>query len=129
MNNLLLLFDIAVPLLFAFILLYPFHLRDNKPQHYKGIWLLLGTFIKNRYGAVWMLNVGLGIDIGNKIRSCTQNYLLGIIATSIWILFFGGIFLWYPFHLKHKRPEKYQGIWKTIGEWLGEWGAPSPPKK
>lgn len=127
-NWLLILLEFLTPLCFAFLLLYPFHLRDNNPQHYKGIWLLIGNILVNRYGAIWLLNVCLGINIGNEAWISTHNYLLGSAITIIWISFFGFIFLGYPFYVKHKRPEKYKGLWKAIGEWLGEWRVPPPTK-
>lgn len=122
MNLFLLFLYFVTNLLAGFFLLYPFYLRDKKPQYYKGIWLWVGTIFKNRGGAVYFLIILSGFSIGNIIELLTQIFdlPLKILVTGAWITFFGLVFLCYPFHLKHKSPEKYQGIWRAIGEWLGE---------
>jgi len=104
----------------AFLLLYPFYLRDHKPARYKGVWQKIGTlFGNNRYWVIWLLNFYLGLGLSNVVGFFAPKYI-GLIVALLYFLFSSLIFLWYPFHLKDKKPEKYKGIWKRIGEWIGD---------
>ena len=103
-------------LLFAFILLYPFYLRDSRPTHYKGFWRVIGFLFKNRYGAIWVLNVYLAVSVFFIAGSFTQRYLIRLLAMLLYLALFTPIFLWYPYYLKEKRPERYKGIWRNIGK-------------
>lgn len=109
-----------ITLLFAFILLYPFYLQGHAPARYKGAWRAIGSMFKNRYGAIWVLIVYLGINVFTVADIFTRKHFIGLLATFIYFSLFTPVFLWYPFYLKERRPEKYRGIWKRIGEWLGD---------
>lgn len=100
-----------------FFLLYPFYLRDNKPEKHKGIWLLIGQIFKNRSGSLCFIILYLGFSIGTIVGQQKNNQHLGALLLVIWIGFSYLCLLWYPYHLKHNRPEKYTGLWRTIGEW------------
>lgn len=106
--------------LLAFVLLYPFYLRDHKPERYKGIWRAIGSLLgNNRYWVVWLLNLYLALSVSFVVTSFTQKSI-GLIAGLLYFSFFSPIFLWYPFYLKEQKPEKYKGIWRRIGEWIGD---------
>lgn len=106
-------------LLLAFVLLYPFYLKDHKPAHYKGIWRAIGIVFRNRYGVIWLTNFYLALNVSHVAGYFTNNKLMKIMIMLLYFLLFTPVFLWYPFHLKYKRPEKYKGTWRRIGEWLG----------
>jgi hypothetical protein len=77
------------------------------------------VFGNNRYWVVWLLNFYLGLNVSFIVGSFTQKSF-GLIAGLLYFLLLTPVFLWYPFHLKEKKPEKYKGIWKRIGEWIGD---------
>lgn len=107
-------------LLAAFVLLYPFYLRDTTPARYKGIWQSIGSAFGNRYGAIYALNIYWGLNVGLVVGIFTEKSFIPFMAVLLYILLFTLVFLWYPFHLKEKKPEKYKGVWKRIGEWMGD---------
>ncbi|GAW29883.1 hypothetical protein [Carboxydocella sp. ULO1] len=119
----------ATLLVYAFFLLYPFYLRDKQPQRYKGIWLEIGTLFRNRYGALIVLNITLGLTINFIIKSYTNNGAFGFISMIVYYLIFSTTFLWYPFYLKEKKASKYKGIWKVIGDWIGDPRSAFPHRK
>lgn|GEM_PF-6403058 len=103
----------------AFILLYPFYLRDNRPSSYKGVWRAIGNYTRDRYGSVWLLI----ITGGGTLFLITSNYIQEPafhLALVLVYLFFSGLLLLYPYHLKYSSPERYVGFWKNLGEWMGE---------
>jgi uncharacterized membrane protein YozB (DUF420 family) len=104
-------------LLFFFLLLYPFYLRDNKPEQYNGIWLFIGEILKGRHRSLFIINIYLGMLIGTIVSQQTNNSHLGAASLAIWIFSFYVLFLLHPYNLKHYRPEKYTGLWRIIGEW------------
>ncbi|MEW6171587.1 MAG: hypothetical protein AB1510_00755 [Bacillota bacterium] len=110
---------LLISLLLASVLLYPFYLKDHKSARYKGVWQKIGTLFGNRYWVVWWLNFNLGLGLSNVVDSFAFKYT-GLIAAPLYVLFSSLIFLWYPFNLKDKKPEKYKGVWKRIGEWIGD---------
>ena len=114
-----LLVNFCITLLVAFLLLYPFHIRDYNPKRHLELWLWIRAFFKNRSGAISGVMICSAVGIIQAIIMGTQNIPLGVITALIWMSFFGGIFR-YPYYLKQKKPEKYKGLWKTIGEWLRE---------
>lgn len=103
----------------AFILLYPFYLRDNRPSGYKGIWRYIGSYIRDRYGSVWLLII-IG---GGTLFMITSNYIqepaFHIILVVVYLIF-SSLLLLYPYHLKYCFPERYVGFWRNLGEWMGE---------
>ncbi|MFZ5642250.1 MAG: hypothetical protein ACOY46_01515 [Bacillota bacterium] len=103
----------------AFIMLYPFYLRDKKPSKYRGIWFIIGDFLKDRHGAVWMLIILLGGLIFNISAYYIQGPLLYTLLIIGYMIFSVTVLL-YPYHLKYKTPERYVGLWKSMGEWMGE---------
>lgn len=118
-TKLLILF-ILLSLFFSFFLLYPLYLRDNKPAFYKGTWRVIGSIFRNRYGVFWVLILYFGINIFFVAGFFTQEYFIRFLAMLLYFSIFMPVFLWYPYHLKEKRPEKYKGIWRLIGDWLGD---------
>ncbi|ADG83588.1 hypothetical protein [Thermincola potens] len=114
-----LLVNFCLTFLVAFLLLYPFHIRDYDPKRHLELWLWIRAFFKNKSGAVSGIIMFSAIGIFEAIIMGTQNIPFGVITVLIWISFVGGVFR-YPYYLKHKKPEKYKGFWKTIGEWLSE---------
>lgn len=104
-------------LIFFFFLLYPFYLRENQPQKYNGIWLLIGNILKGRHGSLIIIDIYFGMFIGRIVEQQTNNPLLVVFAMGGWISSFYVLFLLHPYNLKHYRPEKYTGLWRTIGEW------------
>lgn len=115
-------------LLLAFVLLYPFYLREQRPTHYRGIWRAVGSTFRNRYGAIWVLNLYFGSSLSITVGSLTQSRSLRLLAWMLYFLIITPTLLWYPFHLKEKSPEKYKGIWRLIGEWLGDPGIAFPSR-
>ena len=112
---------LLITLPFAFILLYPYYLRDKKPASYIGVWRVIGSIFRNRYGAAVVLHVYLAVSIPRLVGVFTQqDPTIGWLAIIIYLLVVTPTLLWYPLHLKDKRPEKYKGIWRRIGEWLGD---------
>lgn len=111
---------VLLNILTAFVLLYPFYLRDNRPSSYRGIWKSIGSYTRDRYGAVWLLI----ISCGGTLFLITSHYIpepaFYLILVLVVYLTFSGLLLLYPYHLKYSYPERYVGFWKTLGEWMGE---------
>jgi len=111
---------LLLSLLAAFVLLYPFYLRDTTPARYKGTWESIGSAFGNRYGAIYALNIYWGLNVGLAVGVFTKKFSIPLITVLLYFLLFTPVLLWYPFHLKGKKPEKYKGIWRRIGEWIGD---------
>ena len=112
--------NFATIFLLAIVFLYALHLRDKKPGRYRGIWAAIGGFFGNRYSAVWLLNMFTGLAIFNFVAAFAEGFLPRIAAMLAFFVIISPIYQWYPFYLKEKKPAKYRGIWKRIGDWLGE---------
>jgi len=110
---------ILLNLLMAFVLLYPFYLRDNRPSSYRGVWKSIGSYTRDRYGSVWLLIV----TCGGTLFLITSNYIdefaFHLILVLVYLIF-SGLLLLYPYHLKYSFPERYVGFWRNLGEWMGE---------
>lgn len=103
----------------AFILLYPFYLRDRRPSDYRGVWKAIGSFTGDRHGSVWLLIV----LCGGTFFMITSNHTFSLLLYSAVVaayLIFSGLLLLYPYYLKYRFPERYVGIWRNVGEWMGE---------
>lgn len=107
-------------LIIGFLLLYPFYLKENKPERLKGIWVKLEYFCGNRYGAIWIIYIFLGLSIFNITSIYVNELVLKLIIVLIYFILIGFIFLWYPYYLRYKKNNRYNGIWKFIGDWMGD---------
>lgn len=112
--------NFAIIFLLTILFLYPFHLRDKKPARYRGIWAAIGGFFGNRYSALWLLNMFTGLFIFNFVAVFAEGFIPRMAAMLVFFVIILPIYQWYPFYLKEKKPAKYRGIWKRIGDWLGE---------
>lgn len=90
---------------------------------------MIGSLFKNRYGSFWFFNFFSGMSIFNIVLLYTHKIILSLILMIIYYLLFSIIILWFPFFLKYKQPKNYRGIWKKIGEWLGDPLIAFPKKK
>lgn len=110
---------VLLNLMAAFILLYPFYLRDKRPSSYRGVWKSVGSYTRDRYGSVWLLIICCGgtffLITSNYIHKPAYYFILMLVY-----LIFSGLLLIYPYHLKYRYPERYVGFWRNLGEWMGE---------
>ena len=100
----------------CFILLFPFRSKENRSIPEKG---LIRGLLKNRFGAVHVLNNLVLVAILSTLLAYTRDLLKSIIITLIFIML-PTFILWYPNYLEKKHPDKYKGIWIKIGNWLGD---------
>ncbi|MEW5953480.1 MAG: hypothetical protein AB1815_07025 [Bacillota bacterium] len=111
---------LLLSLLFSFLLLYPLYLRDSHPDRYKGTYHAIESVFGNRYGVIWVLLLHWGLMVSFVVGHFTDKFLIKVLAMLLYFSLFIPLFLWYPYYLKKRRPEKYKGIWRRIGEWLGD---------
>ena len=110
------------------MLLYPFYLRDRRPEKYRGVWLSLGNFLRDRYGAVWFLVIIGGGTTFNVTSGFIRSPLAYLLLMMVYLLF-SGLLLLYPYHLRYRYPERYVGFWRHVGEWMGEPVVAFPKRK
>ncbi|SHH04821.1 hypothetical protein SAMN02745221_01554 [Thermosyntropha lipolytica DSM 11003] len=105
-------------LVFAFVLLLPFHLKDVNSRYYRGFLKFIPDLLKTRYYACMLLFVVTGIIVGNTARVVSESIVFGLLCIIIFIIIIFPFFFWLPFVIRNLFPDKYKGIWKKIGDWL-----------
>ncbi|GGK29834.1 hypothetical protein GCM10010965_23340 [Caldalkalibacillus thermarum] len=73
-----------------------------------------------RFRSVWALLIFISLISGYIVLRSTGNFLYYIVVVSIVFSLLYTLFLAGPFYYKYKKPDKYSGFWKKIGEWYGE---------
>ena len=103
----------------AFVLLFPFYLRDKGTKLNNGVWLLIGELLRIRFYAVLVLNLIIGPQINVFVGTIMGKPIVGFILMTLYLILIIAVFL-YPFYLKDNKPEKYTGLLKSFAEWLGD---------
>lgn len=105
----------------AILLLLPFHTKEKQINSRKRT-------LKNRFGALFVLNNIIFMTILGTLWRFIDHFLISIIISLIYYVLAAFILL-YPNFLQRKHLDKYKGIWKDIGDWLGDPREVFPTKK
>lgn len=113
-------FFILPLLLYSFLLLFPFYLKQKKPQKYKGVWLFIGEILRTRFNALMGLNFLIGHHLNIVIGLISGSPTIGYACMVAYLVIITPAVFWYPFFIRESKPESFRGLIKVIADWMLE---------